>query len=438
MRFSPPEGRDFCRSLDERLREGTKIAAVGDAGSTLTLRELNRLRVVDALRRGGSASRSDLARVTGLSRTTVAALVADLQASGLVVGFDDEPAGSGTHGRGRPPMLLRLDASRGRGARARLRPRPRPASPSPTSRRPCSPSARWSSTSTTTRAGRSTSPPSSSTTCWPTPASSATGSSAAGMGAAGPDRPRDGARRLDRDPARAGPGSSRGRELARGSASRCRSTTTRTSARSGEVTFGAGRGPRDVVYVMVSSGIGAGLVLDGRLYRGATGIAGELGHVRVRRDGAVCRCGNRGCLETVAAVPTRCSRCSSVPTGRTDRRATCSSSSPRGDRARGASSTTRGARSGASLAGLCNILNPTAVDRRRRPRRRRRAAARRDPRVARTLRAAGGRGGARGEGRRARRSRRGARRARARDRRHRAAPVGRAGRAARAPLGVVR
>jgi predicted NBD/HSP70 family sugar kinase len=69
-----------------------------------------------------------------------------------------------------------------------------------------------------------------------------------------------------------------------------------------EVQSGAGRGLTDVVYVMVSSGIGAGLILGGRLHRGATGFAGELGHVFVAEDGAVCRCGNRGCLETVAST----------------------------------------------------------------------------------------------------------------------------------------
>ena len=52
----------------------------------------------------------------------------------------------------------------------------------------------------------------------------------------------------------------------------------------------------------MSAGIGAGLVLGGRLYHGATGIAGELGHIQVRPEGAVCRCGNRGCLETVAST----------------------------------------------------------------------------------------------------------------------------------------
>jgi predicted NBD/HSP70 family sugar kinase len=53
----------------------------------------------------------------------------------------------------------------------------------------------------------------------------------------------------------------------------------------------------------LSTGIGAGLILGGALHRGATGIAGELGHVQVQADGLSCICGGRGCLETVAAVP---------------------------------------------------------------------------------------------------------------------------------------
>ena len=69
-----------------------------------------------------------------------------------------------------------------------------------------------------------------------------------------------------------------------------------------EAAFGAGRDAKDLIYLMISSGIGAGLVLNGRLYRGAEGLAGELGHVLVDADGPVCRCGNRGCLETVAGT----------------------------------------------------------------------------------------------------------------------------------------
>ena len=53
---------------------------------------------------------------------------------------------------------------------------------------------------------------------------------------------------------------------------------------------------------MLSSGIGAGLILGGRLYRGAGGTAGEIGHVLVDEHGPICRCGNRGCLETFAGA----------------------------------------------------------------------------------------------------------------------------------------
>ncbi|MDX6486543.1 MAG: hypothetical protein QOF43_1696, partial [Gaiellaceae bacterium] len=63
------------------------------------------------------------------------------------------------------------------------------------------------------------------------------------------------------------------------------------------------RGISDAIYVKMSTGIGAGLIFGGRLHRGATGIAGELGHVQVQPDGIACNCGGRGCLQTVAGVP---------------------------------------------------------------------------------------------------------------------------------------
>jgi predicted NBD/HSP70 family sugar kinase len=67
-----------------------------------------------------------------------------------------------------------------------------------------------------------------------------------------------------------------------------------------EVTLGAGVGARDAIYLMVSGGVGAGLILGGELYRGTGGTAGELGHVLVDESGPICRCGNRGCLEMMA------------------------------------------------------------------------------------------------------------------------------------------
>lgn len=69
----------------------------------------------------------------------------------------------------------------------------------------------------------------------------------------------------------------------------------------GENVFGAGQGVSDMTYIRLSAGVGAGLILGGRPYGGARGIAGEVGHVCVKPDGLICRCGNRGCLETVAS-----------------------------------------------------------------------------------------------------------------------------------------
>ena len=69
-----------------------------------------------------------------------------------------------------------------------------------------------------------------------------------------------------------------------------------------EATLGAGRGSRVLAYVKVAAGVGAGLVFDGRLFRGASGTAGEIGHTTLANSGPVCRCGNRGCLEQLAGA----------------------------------------------------------------------------------------------------------------------------------------
>jgi len=69
-----------------------------------------------------------------------------------------------------------------------------------------------------------------------------------------------------------------------------------------EIVWGAGRGCSELVYVKVASGVGAGLVLNGRLYHGSTGTAGEIGHLTIDESGPVCRCGNRGCLEALAGA----------------------------------------------------------------------------------------------------------------------------------------
>jgi glucokinase len=69
----------------------------------------------------------------------------------------------------------------------------------------------------------------------------------------------------------------------------------------GEYRFGAGRGYRQMLLVTVGTGIGGGIVTDGRLFRGAYGFAAEIGHIIVEPEGPVCGCGNHGCWEQVAA-----------------------------------------------------------------------------------------------------------------------------------------
>jgi glucokinase len=69
----------------------------------------------------------------------------------------------------------------------------------------------------------------------------------------------------------------------------------------GEFYFGAGRGARSFVYVTLSTGIGGGIVIDGRIYTGAIGAAGEVGHMTIDDNGPLCNCGNRGCWETLAS-----------------------------------------------------------------------------------------------------------------------------------------
>lgn len=70
----------------------------------------------------------------------------------------------------------------------------------------------------------------------------------------------------------------------------------------GEQRSGAARGCQDFVYVKASHGIGASLVLGGETYRGTLGIAGEIGHTQLPDANSLCRCGNRGCLETVVSI----------------------------------------------------------------------------------------------------------------------------------------
>ncbi len=71
----------------------------------------------------------------------------------------------------------------------------------------------------------------------------------------------------------------------------------------GEYKAGAGRGSRNMFYITIGEGIGGAIILDGKLWTGVSGLAGEVGHITIDTEGALCECGNTGCLETVASAP---------------------------------------------------------------------------------------------------------------------------------------
>ena len=122
---------------------------------------------------------------------------------------------------------------------------------------------------------------------------------------------------------------------------------------------GAARDYRDVVYVCVSHGVGAGLVLGGRLHHGRSGAAGEIGHSTIDENGPVCRCGNRGCLEMYVAAPSLLAMLE--PThgtlsmqGVLDRAAT-------GDLGCVRVLEDSGRHLGVAVANLCNLVDPQVV-----------------------------------------------------------------------------
>jgi predicted NBD/HSP70 family sugar kinase len=127
----------------------------------------------------------------------------------------------------------------------------------------------------------------------------------------------------------------------------------------GEWMWGAGRDAEDLAYLKLATGIGAGLIVRGRPYGGSGGTAGEIGHTIIAPGGPICRCGNRGCLETVAgseAILASLRGALDEPTlpaviaAARDGHAGCA-------RAIGDA----GATIGAAVATLCNLINPERV-----------------------------------------------------------------------------
>ncbi len=279
--------------------EGASAARRRKAGALSSLRELNRLRVLEVVRERGTVSRGQIATDTGLARSTVSTLVGDLQRAGLVVEREDVRAGSAASG-GRPPLLLSLDPTGGavigiqfdhdfvRVAIADL------------SLTLLAEGVIQSDVDHDAQAGLDA-------------AAELVGTLLTQADVA-----------VDRV---IGAGVALSCPVDRETGLVCSATilpswvgidvATWLHDRLGvrielendanlgalaESVLGAGRGASEMAYVMLSSGIGGGLILEGRLYRGARGVAGEIGHVTLDENGLMCRCGSRGCLETMVGA----------------------------------------------------------------------------------------------------------------------------------------
>jgi predicted NBD/HSP70 family sugar kinase len=128
----------------------------------------------------------------------------------------------------------------------------------------------------------------------------------------------------------------------------------------GEHLFGAGRGVADMIYVRLAAGIGVGMILGGRPFRGAVGIAGEIGHTTAVPGGRLCRCGNRGCLETIAssvAIGELLERSGGEPASLPELLERLRAGDRRVARALGDA----GAAVGVALTSMINLLNPSRL-----------------------------------------------------------------------------
>lgn len=128
----------------------------------------------------------------------------------------------------------------------------------------------------------------------------------------------------------------------------------------GEMTWGASAGKRDSAYIKASTGIGAGLVIAGELFRGRAGTAGEIGHTTIDENGPVCRCGNRGCLEMLAGVPILL-RLLEQAYGRTLTLADAIARAQAGDPGCVRVIADAGRHIGVAAANLANLLNPEVI-----------------------------------------------------------------------------
>ena len=127
-----------------------------------------------------------------------------------------------------------------------------------------------------------------------------------------------------------------------------------------ELTWGSGRDCSNFAYIKAATGIGAGIVIDGKLLRGASGTAGEIGHTTLDGRGALCYCGNRGCLETMASGPAIIHLVGDRDGAKLTLGGVIALAAEGDVRCRRALSDA-GREIGIAIAGLCNLINPERV-----------------------------------------------------------------------------
>jgi predicted NBD/HSP70 family sugar kinase len=265
----------------------------------VNLREVGRLRVLEALHATPRRSRPELVRVTGLSRATVSSLVADLIAVGLVT--EEEPDTDDPEPRrtGRPAQSLSLVPTAGyaigadighQHVRVNL----------------CDlfGTVLWEHwvAKDVDRAPEETLDLVAVLVGRALQETGVARSRVLGIGAGIASPVEKGSGELGAEGIMPGwVGLHLTDELKRRTALPVRVTNDANAGALAELMYGAGRQIGDMVYVRLSAGIGAGIVSNGQLLLGARGLAGEIGHLPLIADGLICRCGNRGCLETVAS-----------------------------------------------------------------------------------------------------------------------------------------
>lgn len=146
-----------------------------------------------------------------------------------------------------------------------------------------------------------------------------------------------------------------------------------SAAALGEFRFGAGRGLRHILHATLGTGIGGGIVIDGRLYRGAKGLAGEIGHMVIDPSGPRCNCGSRGCLEALVSgvafahrarqlvAKRKAPRLAGLTAGREPTGHDLFLAAQAGDASAEAEIRNGGHLLGLALGSLVNVLNPDAV-----------------------------------------------------------------------------